>query len=299
VHRDFRQPPANLSFKNKAERRKIFQFNYAGAPWVSVDTVEGEAAEMMEKDPADAERFFGNRLVAGAGKWITGDDWESKKVSPILVRPRTAVALGMDLSNNNDWTGIRLETKDLYQFTPTYLVGGEKRSTVWDPANFGGFIPRGEVRASVDYLASEFRIVRAYIDPAGSAMGATDDTALDDDDSWRTELAEWASKYGPKVFIPWSCARVTPMHAALEQQRSAVRNPDSRFTHDGCELTRQHITNAVMIAKTGQRYVIGKPHGADHQKIDLAQSSTLAHEATMDAIAAGAFDKDPDEYVYY
>jgi hypothetical protein len=299
VLRDFRHPPANLSFKNKAERRKIFQFNYAGAPWVSVDTIEGEAAEMMEKDPADAERFFGNRLVAGAGKWLTPEEWDAKKAKePVLVKPRTAVALGMDLSNNNDWTGIRLETADKYQFTPRYNVGGDLRPTVWDPALFGGFIPRGEVRAAVDFLATEYRIVRAYIDPAGSAMGATDESALNDD-SWRTELAEWAAKYGAKVFIPWSCARLTPMHASLEQFRSAIRNPDSSFTHDGDTVTRTHITNAVMVAKTGGRYVIGKPHGADHQKIDQAMSSDLAHEATMDALKDGQFAGNQENYVYF
>lgn len=300
VLRDFRHPPASLSFKNKAERRKIFQFNYSGAPWVSVETIEGEAAEMMEKDPADAERFFGNRLVAGAGKWVTPEEWDAKKVkSPILVQPRTAVALGMDLSNNNDWSGIRLETVDQYQFTPTYDVGGDKRLTVWDPTNFGGFIPRGEVRSAIDYLASEYRIVRAYIDPAGSAMGATDEAA-NEDDSWRTELAEWAAKYGPKVFVPWPCSRVGPMHASLEQFRSAIRNPDSRFTHDGDSVTRTHVSNAVMIAKTMQRYVLGKPHGADHQKIDQAMSSDLAHEATMDAIKDGDFAKEEEtNYAYY
>lgn len=306
VQRDFRQPPANLSFKNKAERRKIFQFNYAGAPWVNVADIEAEAAEMMERDPADAERFFGNRLVAGAGKWVTELEWDSKardgkdgRPVPITVKPRTAVALGMDLSNNNDWTGIRLETEDQYQFTPTYRVGGESRPCVWNPELFGGFIPRGEVRSAIDYLASEFQIVRAYIDPAGSAMGAVSDTALDDDDSWRTELAEWASKYGPKVFMVWSCSRITPMHASLEQFRSVIRNPNSQFTHDGDLVTRQHVTNAVMVAKTGGRYVIGKPHGADHQKIDQAMSSDLAHEAAMDAIRDGNFTAPTENYVYF
>lgn len=306
VQRDFRQPPANLSFKNKAERRKIFLFNYAGAPWVSVDTIEAEAAEMMERDPADAERFFGNRLVAGAGKWVTPEEWDAKardgkdgRLEPITVQPRTAVALGMDLSNNNDWTGIRLETADQYQFTPVYRVGGDERACVWNPELFGGFIPRGEVRAAVDYLATEFRIVRAYIDPAGSAMGSVGDDALADDDSWRTELAEWASKYGEKVFIPWSCARVGPMHASLEQFRSVIRNPESVFRHDGDPVTRQHVTNAVMVAKTMQRYVLGKPHGADHQKIDQAMSSDLAHEAAMDAIAKGDFAEPDTNYAYY
>lgn len=299
VNRDFRQPPPELRFDLKSDRRKIFLFNYAGSPWVDISSIEAEASEMMEKDPADAERFFGNNLVAGSGKWVTPVEWDGKTAkTPITVQPRTAVALGMDLSNNNDWTGIRLETVDLYQFTPTYNVGGDRRPTVWDPANFGGFIPRGEVRSAIDFIASEFQIVRAYIDPAGSAMGAVDDTALADDDSWRTELAEWAAKYGPKVFIPWSCSRLSPMHASLEQFRSAIRNPDSRFTHDGDKVTRTHITNAVMVAKTAGRYVLGKPYGADHQKIDQAMSSDLAHEATMDAIAAGDFQTDHPEYAW-
>lgn len=306
VQRDFRMPPANLSFKNKAERRKIFQFNYAGAPWVSVDSIEGEAAEMMEKDPADAERFFGNRLVAGAGKWVTLEEWDAKEAKPpVSVKPRTKVALGMDLSNNNDWTGIRLETADLYQFTPTYRVGGEERLAVWDPLLFGGFIPRGEVRAAVDFLAGEFDIVRAYIDPAGSAMGAVDGAIDDNDDSWRTELAEWSARYGASKgsqvskWVAWSCARITPMHASLEQFRSAIRNPESLWRHDGDKITRTHVGNAVMVAKTGGRYVLGKPHGADHLKIDQAMSSDLAHEAAMDAMKDGDFEVAPDHYVYF
>lgn len=288
-----------LRYDVAAERRKIHEFAYEGSWWVNLDSIEALAKSLMKRDPAQAERFFGNRLVAGSGKWLTPEEWDDRKSKTLVtVAPRTAVAMGMDLSNNNDWTGIRLETADQYQFTPTYNVGGEMRSTVWDPSKFGGFIPRGEVLAAVDQVASQFRIVRAYIDPAGAAMGAVDPDAIPDDDSWRTELAEWAAKYGPKVFIPWICSRVSPMHASLEQFRSAVRTPGSKFTHDGDTVTRMHVTNAVMIAKTGQRYVIGKPHGAEHLKIDQAMSSTLAHEAAMDATSAGDFAEEAPEYTW-
>ena len=288
-----------LRYDVPSERRRIHEYVYEGSWWVNLDSIEALATSLMKRDPAQAERFFGNRLVNGSGKWVTVEEWDSKK-SPITVGPRTAVAMGMDLSNNNDWTGIRLETPDMYQFTPTYDVGGDPRLTIWNPANYGGFIPRGEVRAAVDYLATQFTIVRAYIDPAGSARGAVDESVVEDD-SWRTELAQWAEKYGPKVFIAWSCSRITPMHASLEQFRSAIRNPSSPFRHDGDVDTRNHVTNAVMIAKTMQRYVLGKPHGADHQKIDMAMSSDLAHEAAMDATAAGDFvvdDTDSRMFVF-
>lgn len=280
-----------LNYAIKAERRKIHEYAYEGSWWVNLDSIEALAASLMKRDPAQAERFFGNRLVSGSGKWVTLEEWDTKKADePIFVKPRTRVVLGMDLSNNNDWTGIRLETGEQYQFTPTYNVGGEDRPTVWDPSLFGGFIPRGEVRAAISSLTTEYDIIRAYIDPAGSAMGATDD-AIVGDDSWRTELSEWAALYGEKVFVPWSCARVMQTHASLEQLRSVVRNPDSSFRHDGDKITRAHVGNAVMIPKTAQRYVLGKPYGADHQKIDQAMSSMLAHEAAMDAIAAGEFSE--------
>jgi hypothetical protein len=32
----------------------------------------------MEKDPAQAERFFGNRIVYGAGAWCEGDRWDAR-----------------------------------------------------------------------------------------------------------------------------------------------------------------------------------------------------------------------------
>lgn len=286
-----------LDYKNTEHRRKIHEYVYEGSWWVDLDSIEQTARSLMKRDPAQAERFFGNRLKMGQGHWVTEEEWTLKRF-PILVKPRTKVALGMDLSNNNDWTGIRLETAEQYQFTPTYDVGGDKRPTIWDPSKWGGFIPRGEVRAAIDQLAKDFEIVRAYIDPAGAAMGATSDDALDDDDSWRTELAEWAHKYGAKVFIPWECSRVTPMHKSLEQFRSVIRNPESDFTHDGCHTTGLHIRNAVMVAKTMKRYVLGKPRGSDHLKIDMAMSSDLAHEATMDAIAADQFKSLETSYAW-
>lgn len=298
VQRDFRRPPDELRFDVKSERHKIFVFNYAGAPWVDVAGVEAECAELMERDPAEAERFYGNRTVQGAGHWLSEAEWKAKEDTSITVRPRTKICVGMDLSNNNDWTGIRAETADLYQFTPQYEVGGELRDCVWDPSKWGGFIPRGEVRAAFDYLASRFQIVRAYVDPAGAAMGATSDDALLDDDSWRTEIADLASRYGRKI-VPWECSRITPMHRSLEQFRAAVRGTESKFRHDGDPATMFHIRNAVMVAKTGKRYVLGKPHGADSQKIDLAMSSVLAHEATTDALTADEFTGGGRNYVYF
>jgi len=61
------QAPSSLSYTNKAERRKIHRHVYRGAKHIDLDAIEAEAAELLEKDPAQAERFFGNRMVSGAG----------------------------------------------------------------------------------------------------------------------------------------------------------------------------------------------------------------------------------------
>ncbi|WP_345750100.1 hypothetical protein [Microbacterium rhizophilus] len=274
INKDFQQPPADLDFAKKADRRKIFAFNYRAAPWVSINAIEREAAELIETDPADAERFFGNRIVSGAGSWMDMAKWKGKRADPpILVAPRTRVCLGFDGSDNDDYTGIRLETLSQHQFTPTY--GDANLPTQWEPADWGGRIPRAEVNAAVDELAKRYEIVRAYCDVQ----------------MWESEIDQWAAEYGESVFIGWRTERVTAAHGALERLRGDVYNDESPFTHDGDPQTETHVRNAIVRARkldplTKRRvYILGKP--LEHQKIDYAMSSVLAHEAVMDAIAAG------------
>lgn len=65
-----------LSFRDKAGRRKILTWVYAGSWWVNLDSIEGEAVALINKgDPAQAERFFGNRLVTGGGSWLPDGLW--------------------------------------------------------------------------------------------------------------------------------------------------------------------------------------------------------------------------------
>jgi len=80
IYRQFKQPPATLSYRNKRERRQIHQAVYGEAlkqngGHVDLNSIEAEAADLLERDPAQAERFFGNRLVAGAGAWLPDGLW--------------------------------------------------------------------------------------------------------------------------------------------------------------------------------------------------------------------------------
>lgn len=65
-----------LSFRHKRERLRILRYVYAGADHINLDSIEAECAELMENDPAEAERFFGNRMVRGLGAWLAAGEWE-------------------------------------------------------------------------------------------------------------------------------------------------------------------------------------------------------------------------------
>jgi hypothetical protein len=85
VLKDFVQPPAALSFANKVERRRIFRAVYGDSlkpkGHIDLDSIEAECAEILEKDPAQAERFFGNRIVHGLGAWLPAGVWEKAKAA--------------------------------------------------------------------------------------------------------------------------------------------------------------------------------------------------------------------------
>lgn len=66
-----------LSFANKANRRRILRFVYEGSWWADLDAIDALAEKLMKRDPAQAERFFGNRLVRGAGAWLPPGLWAS------------------------------------------------------------------------------------------------------------------------------------------------------------------------------------------------------------------------------
>lgn len=179
----------------------------------------------------------------------------------------TSVAGGFDGSENDDNTAIKLETLEGFLFTPRY--GPDRRPTIWDPAEWGGRIPRGEVREAWSEINDRYQLQRVYCDPG-----------FHDETSWETEIEEWAAKFGEEVFIAWPTNSIQRMYPAIRRFEADLKT----ITHDGCPVTTRHIRNARKIPR-GERYILGKP--AQHQKIDAAVTSVLCHEAAADSRAAG------------
>lgn len=175
------------------------------------------------------------------------------------------ICLGFDGSDKDDFTCLRAETVEGWQFTPRF--GKSKKPTIWDPAEHGGRIPRMEVHAAVEEIFDTHDVERMYCDPP----------------LWKTEIETWAEKYGDNRVLFWETNQTKPMHAALE--RFLVDLESGALTHDDCPITALHVGNARMFARTNQRYIILKP--AQTQKIDAAVTSVVAHEAAADARADG------------
>jgi hypothetical protein len=277
ILRDFKQAPAGLSYRNKVERRRIHRIVYGDSlkphGHIDLDSIEAEAADLLARDPAQAERFFGNRIVYGAGSWMDGDKWDGR-AQPRVVPDGTGIVLGFDGSDVDDWTGFRAETEGGYQFTPTF--GPDRLPCIWNPAEHGGQVPRLEVAAAMDELMDRFRVARVYGDPP----------------YWPTEMDAWAAQYGEKKIIRWSTFRATQMHAAAERlltdATTAMVNGVG-LRHDGCPTTAIHVRNARKAPRPGQKYVLAKP--SQTQKIDMAVVSVLAHEAAGDVTAAKLWPK--------
>jgi hypothetical protein len=274
VYRDHRVPP-RPSLTNKAERRRALRAAYgdsmtarAGSPvkpWVNIDRIDGEAVEIAEKDPGQAIRFYWNIPDAGSGAWLEVEKWKAR-ANPRDVPKGTPVVLALDGSDVDDWTGIRAETQDGYQFTPVY--GPDRKPCVWNPVEHGGQVPRLEVASAVDELMAWFAVVRFYADPP----------------YWETEIDGWAATYGDKRVLRWETYRPVQMHAATERLLTDVVKADSGFAHDDDHITEVQVGNARKSPRPGRRYVLKK--ASPSQKIDMCVVSVICHEAAGDVTAA-------------
>lgn len=177
---------------------------------------------------------------------------------------------GFDGSLNNDWTCIKLETREGLLFTPRY--GPNREPAIWNPAKWPDHkIPRDQVNEAWKEIARRYRLLRVYADPG-----------FHDETDWVTEIETWDAEHGPDVFVPWPTNQIGRMYPALRRFEADLAT--RAITHDGCPITTTHMGNARKLAK-GERYFLGKP--SQDQKIDTAVTSVLCHEAAADLRAEG------------
>lgn len=275
IFRYYRKPPADLSYTNRRDRVKIHRYVYEDSPWVDPSTIDAEAAELVETDPAQAERFFGNRLVQGLGAYLT-EAVVKDRTADVKVLPGAFVCGGFDGSRSGDWTALRLETFDGHRFTPTY--GPDDRPTFWRPEEWPeGRIPRGEVDAAVDAVMTRYKVGRLYCDPR----------------HWETQIDQWAQEHGEDVVMEFPTNSISRMFPALLRYREDLA--EGLTTHDDDPTAHAQMLAARKVAKPGDKFLLGKP--SENQKIDIVMADVLAHEAAADARASG-WGADTASYAY-
>ena len=278
VYRQFVQPSRALSFANRRDRRKILRVVYPrdtlreNGGHVDLDAIEAEAADLFGKDPAQAARFFGNILVAGAGAAVDPGLWERAARPGRAVVDGERIGLGFDGSISDDTTALIACTADGHLFVPT--VDG--RPTVWvRPANVPDWrVPRLEVEDAVADVMSRYRVGRMLCDPP----------------KWSTEIERWMETYNRG-----DVADATVMFFDTNQGRRMAVACD-RFTtdlangalsHDAHPVLDSHVL-AMVKKKAHLRadesdgrtlYVFTK--GDEGRKIDAGVGAVLAVQAAM------------------
>ncbi|MEX2420620.1 MAG: hypothetical protein WD670_02265, partial [Actinomycetota bacterium] len=190
VYRQFDIPPKSLSFGDKRERRRIFHIVYPAdhlrenGGHVDLDAIEAEAADLVEKDAPQAERFFGNGLVVGAGAAIVPVRWE-ELYKAREVPAGTYIGLGFDGSLSQDSTVLRACTADGHGFSLpgwSWVRPVGDAMAAWQVAHPGREweVPRAEVEAAVATAFAVYRVGRMACDLA----------------YWRDEITKWTQLYG-------------------------------------------------------------------------------------------------------
>jgi hypothetical protein len=269
VHVDFAQPPAG-SVRNKRERRRVMKAVYGDSHWVDLDRVDLEVEALLEHDPAQAERFFLNRIHAGESVAFDLAKWKAQARPGLQIAKGELVTVGVDGARFDDSLGI-VATDVVTGFQwPLDII--ERPTNA--PDDYEHDLERAD-QAMVDAF-ERFDVWRVYIDPE------------------RIEhlVDRWQGRWGKDRIVPWYMARLRQTAHAVRNYRVAISAGD--LTHDGDEHMTRHIGNARRMQTNVKDddgrplFSIQKDRPGSPNKIDGAAAGVISWEARGDAIAIGA-----------
>jgi hypothetical protein len=280
IYRQLDRPPRSLSFTNKRERRRIYRIVYpkdvlrANGGHIDLDAIEAEAVDLIERDPAQAARFYGNIITPSGGQAVDPQRWAELADPTRVVADGERIGLGFDGSISQDATCLIGCTADGHLFVPTYeSIDGRVLPTLWvrpENAPKGWKIPRLEVDRARQQVFKRFEVGRWFGDPP----------------KWQTEQEQWAEEHGEEIVLFLDTNQ--PKRIAMACDRFLTGMQERTITHDGHPVLTDHVL--AMVRKKAYvkaedetdgrtRYVFTK--GDDGRKIDAGIAAVLADEAAM------------------
>lgn len=284
---DHRQGEEPARFNDDRSLAKAMREGYgAAAAWMDFQKIVRIIRD-AEDPEEEAYRYYLNIERKGADVWLSPAEIEAV-LSDAVPERGEMVALGFDGSENDDHTVLMgcSEGGDLF------TIGA------WTPAEEEGTGWRLDVDAAVEWAHSHFRVVRFLFDPA----------------YWVSEGGRWAAEYvEPPNHVRefWTGGRSERQMAfATGTCRTALRhgaklNPVPLRTPEvrrrGKTLVQWHFENArtrkirlkIDEERTEDAYLVRKERKGSPLKIDGVTSAILARRARDDALADGAFVREP------
>lgn len=228
-------------------------------------------AKQWERPGVDAsylERVWLNRWTQSAAQAYDVKAWAKNAVEGATIPDGAEITLGFDGSRWKDTTAL---------VATEMATGLQVPMGLWVPDEDNPVDPV-EVTATCDDVFSRFKVVRMYGDPA---MG------------WDEQLADLASRYGPKIvlfFYNDSRNLRNTAYMCRTYQKSILTgevhgNGDKRMAEHLGQTQKHEIK---MVDEEGKPlWVVRKERHDSDKKIDLAMAGGMSNQARLDALRSG------------
>lgn len=268
------EPPDGLSIRNKHERRKALKYVYQDSHWIDIDRIDAEVVSLLDRDPAQAERWYLNR----------------KRSDEAAAFPNIALTAATDEEFHEPNRGNTMVVAvDGARFVDSLAVVACDAVTghiwplgIWErpegaPDDYEH--PMDDVYQTVVEFWRRHRVWRLYADP-----------------QYIEHVVEkWQGQFGHKKVLEWRTNRPRMISAAVRTFTESLVAGEIKLAPDPVLL--QHLKNAyrqkvnVFDENLRQLHTIAKDRPDSPRKMDAAMASVLAWEARGDCIASGAAKK--------
>lgn len=273
--------PGEGSIRNKAERRRMLKKVYGDSWWVDLDRIDGDIVALLDRDPAQAERFYLNRERAAEASAFNLEQFKRLALDQKEPDEGSVVVVGVD--------GARFV--DALAMVATHPASGFQWPVgIWErpeSADEDYEHPFDEIDGAMVDLFARFDVWRVEIDPQYIGHLVT----------------KWQGRWGDRRVREWFTNRPRQAAWMIRNYTDAMgkRADDGSvvadLSHSGdADLTR-HIGNArkqkvnVYDDDHRQMYTLSKDRPNSPRKIDGAMAAALSWEARGDCIAAGATER--------
>jgi hypothetical protein len=214
---DYRKPRRVPDLDDDEGMLAELRYVYGDSYWVDVERILADARdESICPSPGDAYRFFLNHPSVGQSDAVDAVRWDACAREGSL-QPRDRICLGFDGSRSMDCTSI----------VASRLSDGRWfHLRTWDPADYGGQVPRDEVDQVMRDAFRAYRVSFLFMDPY----------------LWFDAADTWAARWPDRVVqVP------TSTHQRMDQVIARFLSHFRReFTHDGDPVLSAHAKAAAL-----------------------------------------------------